>query len=109
MILSIIMKPFIKLLYCDTEIFVSGYVSLYPDDVQGRNAEDLDDEQLHEAFENWKSKTYALSLPLRVVALQGSLPPAWIKVCDQLSGCTVALMASCSKENVVFFLLSVGL
>ncbi|XP_057518788.1 uncharacterized protein LOC130799642 [Amaranthus tricolor] len=60
--------------------------SIAEDDVQGRNAEDLDDEQLHEAFENWKSKTYALSLPLRVVALQGSLPPAWIKDFIQSQG-----------------------
>uniref|UniRef100_A0A2P2JCA5 Uncharacterized protein n=1 Tax=Rhizophora mucronata TaxID=61149 RepID=A0A2P2JCA5_RHIMU len=36
-------------------------------------------EKLNAAFETWKSKTYALSVPLNVVALRGSLPPSWVK------------------------------
>lgn len=37
------------------------------------------DEEWEAALQQWKSKTYALSVPLRVVALRGSFPPAWIK------------------------------
>ncbi|KAH9603530.1 hypothetical protein KSS87_006277 [Heliosperma pusillum] len=46
----------------------------------------VEDEQLHQEFENWKSKTYALTVPLRVVAVQGSVPPAWIKDFIQSQG-----------------------
>ncbi|XP_021855882.2 uncharacterized protein [Spinacia oleracea] len=46
---------------------------------EGRDVQNVDDKQWVEEFENWKSKTYALTVPLRVVALQGSVPPAWIK------------------------------
>jgi hypothetical protein len=42
--------------------------------------EDDDDEEWKVALQQWKSKTYSLSVPLRVVALRGSFPPAWIKV-----------------------------
>lgn len=42
--------------------------------------EGIEDEELKAAFEQWKSKSYALTVPLTVVALQGSVPPAWIKV-----------------------------
>ncbi|KAL2901031.1 Disheveled-associated activator of morphogenesis 1-A [Bienertia sinuspersici] len=52
---------------------------------EGRDELDVDDEQ-HEAFEKWKSKTYALTVPLTVVALQGSVPPAWIKDFIQSQG-----------------------
>ncbi|XVF00012.1 hypothetical protein REPUB_Repub03eG0249600 [Reevesia pubescens] len=41
-------------------------------------AED-DDEKLEAAFEIWKSKSFALSVPLSIVALQGSIPPSWPK------------------------------
>ncbi|EEC77931.1 uncharacterized protein [Oryza sativa Japonica Group] len=41
--------------------------------------EDDDDEEWKVALQQWKSKTYSLSVPLRVVALRGSFPPAWIK------------------------------
>lgn len=39
-----------------------------------------EDEEMTAAFESWKSKTYALTVPLRVVALRNSMPPLWIKV-----------------------------
>ncbi|KAL1288686.1 hypothetical protein HN51_057176 [Arachis hypogaea] len=35
--------------------------------------------ELEAAFNTWKSKTFALTVPLKVVALRGSLPPSWIK------------------------------
>lgn len=41
----------------------------------------LDDKKLKEAFERWKTKPYALTVPLRIVALRGSIPPSWVKVC----------------------------
>lgn len=40
------------------------------------------DKELEASFNAWKSKTYALTVPLKVVALRGSIPPSWIKVCD---------------------------
>lgn len=49
---------------------------------QDNDAENVLDKDLEAAFNAWKSKTYALTVPLRVVALRGSLPPSWIKVCD---------------------------
>ncbi|XWS49407.1 hypothetical protein CRYUN_Cryun12cG0000800 [Craigia yunnanensis] len=41
--------------------------------------EEEDDEKLEAAFEIWKSKSFALSVPLSIVALQGSIPPSWPK------------------------------
>lgn len=35
---------------------------------------------MDEAFEEWKSKKFALTVPLSVVALRDSIPPSWIKV-----------------------------
>lgn len=46
--------------------------------------ENLEDKRLEAAFKAWKSKTYALTVPLKVVALRGSVPPAWVKVCAVL-------------------------
>lgn len=37
-------------------------------------------EELEHDFEVWKTKKFALTVPLRVVALRGSFPPSWIKV-----------------------------
>lgn len=42
--------------------------------------EGFEDGELNAAFENWKSTSYSLTVPLTIVALQGSMPPAWIKV-----------------------------
>ncbi|KAK9095677.1 hypothetical protein Scep_027146 [Stephania cephalantha] len=41
--------------------------------------ENVEDEDMRAALESWKSKVYALTVPLRVVALRGSIPPSWIK------------------------------
>ncbi|KAL0327665.1 UNVERIFIED_CONTAM: Spermidine/putrescine-binding periplasmic protein 1 [Sesamum angustifolium] len=43
------------------------------------NLENIEDEDMKVAFERWKSKTYALTVPLRIVALEGSLPPVWVR------------------------------
>ncbi|KAG6399460.1 hypothetical protein SASPL_140941 [Salvia splendens] len=40
---------------------------------------DFEDKDMNAAFERWKSKSYALSVPLRIVALEGSIPPVWIR------------------------------
>lgn len=40
---------------------------------------DTEDEELKKAFEEWKAKPYALTVPLRIVGLRGSVPPAWLK------------------------------
>lgn len=46
-----------------------------------------EDKELNAAeFENWKLKTFALSVPLRIVALRGSVPPSWIKDFIQSQG-----------------------
>ncbi|KAJ4729107.1 putrescine-binding periplasmic protein-related [Melia azedarach] len=46
---------------------------------EDRIIKDTEDEELEQAFEKWKSKTYALTVPLRIVALQGSMPQSWVK------------------------------
>ncbi|XP_030472131.2 uncharacterized protein LOC115690043 [Syzygium oleosum] len=53
--------------------------------------EEEEDKELEEAFEKWKSKSYALTVPLRVVALRGSVPPPWIKEFMQSQGKRVRL------------------
>ncbi|KAG2680535.1 hypothetical protein I3843_11G103900 [Carya illinoinensis] len=45
-----------------------------------------DQSELRTAFEAWKSKTYALTVPLTIVALRGSLPPSWAKDFIQSQG-----------------------
>ncbi|KAI3924546.1 hypothetical protein MKX01_037986 [Papaver californicum] len=40
---------------------------------------EVEDKELKAMFDSWKSKTFALTVPLRVVALRGSIPPLWIK------------------------------
>ncbi|BAT75224.1 uncharacterized protein HKW66_Vig0037690 [Vigna angularis] len=52
------------------------------DDHDGRKQDDKDtvvDKELEEAFNTWKSKSFALTVPLKVVALRSSIPPSWIK------------------------------
>ena len=44
--------------------------------------DDAESEDLRKAFENWKSKTFFLTVPLRIVSLRGFVPPSWIKVCS---------------------------
>ena len=57
------------------------------------SGEKLEDKKLEAAFKTWKSKTYALTVPLKVIALRGSVPPAWAKVCGIL--CCVCFVMSC--------------
>ncbi|KMZ76110.1 Spermidine/putrescine abc transporter, spermidine/putrescine-bindingprotein [Zostera marina] len=38
-----------------------------------------DNEEMERSFGVWKTKKFALTVPLRVVALRGSFPPSWIK------------------------------
>lgn len=61
-----------------------GFVVVDEHDVrkQDNDTENVQDQDLEAAFNAWKNKTYALTVPLKIVALQGSLPPSWIKVCD---------------------------
>ncbi|KAJ7518043.1 hypothetical protein O6H91_21G052100 [Diphasiastrum complanatum] len=38
-----------------------------------------EDAEAKRAFEEWKSKPYALTVPLKIVGLRGSVPPIWLK------------------------------
>ncbi|KAH9753730.1 Receptor-like protein 15 [Citrus sinensis] len=49
------------------------------DQLLNQGTEQGEDEKLNQEFENWKSKTYALTLPVRVVSLQNSVPQSWVK------------------------------
>ncbi|EPS65143.1 hypothetical protein M569_09636 [Genlisea aurea] len=67
----------------------SSVTHLQEEDGNAGNSEavfDFEDETVKEEFERWKSKSYALTVPLRVVALQGSLPPIWIREFMQSQG-----------------------
>ncbi|KAI9083837.1 hypothetical protein K1719_034095 [Acacia pycnantha] len=46
---------------------------------QDDDTENVLDGDLEAAFNAWKSKTYALTVPLKIVAVRGSVPPSWIK------------------------------
>ncbi|KAF8412594.1 hypothetical protein HHK36_000563 [Tetracentron sinense] len=48
--------------------------------------ENMEDKELKAALERWKSKTYALTVPLKIVALRGSVPPSWVKDFVQVQG-----------------------
>lgn len=76
---------------------------MHSDNVSGRDVQNVDDKQWVEEFENWKSKTYALTVPLRVVALQGSVPPAWIKVSNNLDSLCVVCTTWISRSLTVHF------
>lgn len=39
-----------------------------------------EDGKLEADFEAYKAKVYSLTVPLKLVALRGSVPPLWIKV-----------------------------
>ena len=49
------------------------------DQLLNQGTDQEEDEKLKQEFENWKSKTYALTVPLRVVSLQNSMPQSWVK------------------------------
>lgn len=54
-----------------------------------------DDEEMKAAFEKWKSKSFALTVPLRIVSLRGSIPPSWIKVLSFFFHCLFANKLVC--------------
>ncbi|KAI7742533.1 hypothetical protein M8C21_031270 [Ambrosia artemisiifolia] len=58
----------------DDDALVDSHSIQDSEDVGG-----YDSEELKAAFESYKSKTYALTVPLRIVALRNSVPPLWIK------------------------------
>ncbi|MQL87652.1 hypothetical protein Taro_020197 [Colocasia esculenta] len=62
-----------------------------------------DDVEWKKEFERWKSKTYSLTVPLRVVALRGSLPPAWLKDFFQVQGKRLKMMPEfrSSLESII--------
>jgi hypothetical protein len=45
--------------------------------VKSEEMENVEDGEMKAKFERWKSKTYVLFVPLRIVALCNSLPPAY--------------------------------
>ncbi|XP_010478890.1 PREDICTED: uncharacterized protein LOC104757797 [Camelina sativa] len=47
--------------------------------VAGEENHEVEDEKLEADFEAYKAKVYSLSVPLKLVALRGSVPPSWIK------------------------------
>lgn len=59
----------------------SFYLNTENGDVEkSKNVDIFEDEEMRAAFESWKSKTYSLTVPLRIIALRSSVPPLWIKV-----------------------------
>lgn len=49
-----------------------------------------EERRLEAEFEAYKAKVYSLTLPLKLIALRGSVPPSWIKV--HLSSPTVIIL-----------------
>ncbi|KAH9292601.1 hypothetical protein KI387_042210, partial [Taxus chinensis] len=45
-----------------------------------------EDEEIKKAYEHWRFKPYSLTVPLRIAALRGSVPPAWLKDFMQAQG-----------------------
>ncbi|KAM1139608.1 hypothetical protein FF1_039737 [Malus domestica] len=56
------------------------------DEAKSESLEKSEDNKLEAAFAAWKSKTYALTVPLRLAALRGSVPPSWVKDFMQCQG-----------------------
>lgn len=67
--------------------------------------ENIEDKDMKAAFERWKSKSYALTVPLRIVALEGSLPPTWIRVRFISFNLRIWLKQDPDSENVFGFML----
>ncbi|KAJ9707630.1 hypothetical protein PVL29_002595 [Vitis rotundifolia] len=61
---------------------------------KSEDTENLEDKELKEAFKRWKSKPYALTVPLRIVTLRGSLPPSWVKDFMQSQGRRLRLLSN---------------
>ncbi|KAL1204972.1 hypothetical protein V5N11_016321 [Cardamine amara subsp. amara] len=45
----------------------------------GEKNHEVEEEKLEADFEAYKAKVYSLTVPLKLVALRGSVPPSWIK------------------------------
>lgn len=61
-------------------IAANDHSAVQEQQLQGKSVatmENIDNEDLKAEFEKWKSRTYALTVPLRIVALHGSVPPSW--------------------------------
>ncbi|GMP84137.1 hypothetical protein CsSME_00037775 [Camellia sinensis var. sinensis] len=70
---------------------------------KSRTMANLEDKELNKAFEKWKSKTYALTVPLRIVALRGSIPPSWVKDFMQSQGRRAILCSeTCGSLDDIF-------
>lgn len=67
---------------------------------KSENLEKAEADELKAAFERWKSKTYALSVPLRVVALRNSFPPIWFQDFKQSQGKRVKLRPE-FRQNIM--------
>lgn len=64
---------------------------------------EFEDEEMKAAFEKWKSKTYALTVPLRIVSLQGSFPQSWVKDFMTAQGKRLKLQANfCGSLEDIF-------
>ncbi|XP_034202188.1 uncharacterized protein LOC117617053 isoform X2 [Prunus dulcis] len=72
------------------------------DEGKSGNLERSEDSKLEAAFGAWKSKTYALTVPLRIAALRGSVPPSWVKDFMQSQGkrSKVHLKSHASLEGI---------
>lgn len=46
----------------------------------GEENHEVEEAKLEADFEAYKAKVYSLTVPLKLVALRGSVPPSWIKV-----------------------------
>ncbi|KAE9460310.1 hypothetical protein C3L33_07783, partial [Rhododendron williamsianum] len=69
--------------YYSNFMFSALLVLLFP--LMG-TMENLEDKDLKATFEKRKSRTYALTVPLRIVALRGSIPPSWVQDFIQSQG-----------------------
>jgi hypothetical protein len=65
-----------------------------------------DEEKLEADFEAYKSKVYSLTVPLKLVALRGSVPPSWIKVLVSLVCVSISILnLKLIVENVCCWIL----
>ncbi|KAF5735231.1 hypothetical protein HS088_TW15G00731 [Tripterygium wilfordii] len=66
------------------------------------NVQKIEDGNMDAAFETWKSKTFALSVPLRIVVLNASIPPSWLKELLQSQGRRLRFSSkyAASLENI---------
>ncbi|KAL0546009.1 hypothetical protein IC582_015913 [Cucumis melo] len=64
----------------------SDNYNLEEENVVPSEDENVEKKKMDEEFEEWKSKKFALTVPLNVVALRDSIPPSWIKEFIQSQG-----------------------